>query len=390
MEKCYFNSCILNDNTYLAKYKKALQKQGKEEKKNELFKKINAKDNIIKSFHLVSNSSKYIFCLVHYNHLQDLLKIKDEIESNPFNISKDSLIKLNNMLRYNTEIKKIIYEIKFKDSNIINILLTNLTKSDKDNKLYILSILNHFLKDNISSANDNNEKKLDNEIFNIFFKDINDLKLMIYDLNHKKENSLINDEKLFRDTLLYVLYLNNIECLFNNWNNSKEPIELKKTIDLVQNTSDIICQIVSAHNSISNKKLCNELFYNIIGFLNTYILCNIKNNDLIAFLINFFVKINQHIYGYLNSYKNEDYFKNSIKNYITLLNSLLEQMIKTSLNDIDTQELNLFLKNTEKFNKDKKYELLFYKNDDMIQKLKVKVKLIENNKNNPKVVIDEL
>ena len=208
---------------------------------------------------------------------------------------------------------------------------------------------------------------------------------MVYDLNNKKANSLINDENFFRDVLLYDLCLNNIECLFNNWNKKKEVLDLKKTQNLIQNTTDILCQVISAHKELTNKSLCNELFYNIIGFLNIYLLSEIKNFDLVVYLINFFVKTNHHIYQYLNEYKNEIYFKSTIKNFITILNTVLENMIGVSLKELNKEEIDLFLQNSEDFNKDKKYELLFYKNNDLIAELKEKVRLTFLNKNNSEI-----
>ncbi len=400
MERCYFNSCILNDNDYLYKYKKHYtNKEG--ELTKELFVGVDPNSNIIKSLNIISNLNKYIICSDHYSNLLDLIKIKETIISNPENIPKDTLISLNKILKNNLDIKKILYNIQFqKNINIVKILLKNLyTTKNKDNKLYLLLNLNHFLKEKIIMNIDKNmnnededkenyERHLDNEIFGLLCKEINDLKLVIYDLNLKKANSLINDENLFRDIILYDLCLNNIECLFNNWNKKKEVLELKKTKDLIENTTNILCQVISAYKELP-KKISNELFYNIIGFLNIYLLSEIKNIDLVVYLINFFVKTNQHIYEFLNEYKKEKYFKNTIKNFITTLNSVLDNMIGVSLRELNKEELDIFLENSENFNKDKKYELLFYKNNDLIKELKEKVRLSFLNKNNPKINIEE-
>ena len=405
MERCYFNSCMLNDNYYLLKYKKHFtNKEGQLSK--ELFVSVDINDDIIKSLNIIINIKEYIkriiFCSDHYNSLQELLKIKEKIKSNPDNIPKESLMELNKILKNDIDIKKIFYNLEFQgNTNVIKILLKNLyTTKSKDNKLYILLNLNHLLKENIMKKIDINiydenkdrikdERHLDNEIFLILCKEINDLKLVIYDLNLKKPNSLINEENLLRDVIIFNLCLNNIECLFNSWNKNKDILDLKKTTDLIQITTDILSQIISAHKSISNKIICNELFYNIIGFLNIYLLSEIKNFDLVSYLVQFFVKTNQHIYGYLNEYKNDKYFKNTIKNYITTLNTVLENMIRVSLRDLEQEQLDTFIKNSEDFNKDKKYELLFYKNNDLIVELKEKIRLTFINKNNPKVNIDE-
>ena len=396
MERCYFNSCMFNDNDYLSKYKKHFtNKEGK--LTEELFVPVDIKDNIISSLNIIINVKEYIkkiiFCSEHYKNLLKLVKIKDNIKSNPESIPKDCLITLNEILKNDIDIKKILYNLEFQGgSNIVKILLKNIyTSNNKDNKLYLLLNLNHFLKENIvakidinsvdeNERNNKYERHLDNEIFVNLCKEINDLKLNIYDLNLQKVNSSINNENLLRDVIIYNLCLNNIECLFNNWNKNKDILDLNKTVELVRGSTDILCQVVSAHNSIPNKIICNELFYNIIGFLNVYLLSDIKNFDLVVFLIQFFVKTNQHIYGYLNGYKDEKYFKSTIKNFITTLNTILENMIRVSLRELEKEQLDNFLNNSENFNKDKKYELLFYKNNDLIKELKEKVRLTFINK----------
>ena len=404
MERCYFNSCMLNDNYYLSKYKKSFtNKEGNLTK--ELFKQVDIKDSLIKSLNIIISAKEYIkkiiFCSDHYNYLKELLKIVEIIKTNPENIPKETLISLNKIVKNDIDIKKILYNMEFQDLSITKILTKNLmTTNSKDNKLYILLILNHLIKENIIKKIDNNineenesiknERHLDNEIFLLLCKEINGLKLFIYDLNQNKVNPLINDENLLRDVLIYDLCLNNIECLFNNWNKKKDVLDLKKTQELVQNTTDILCQITSAYKSINNKIICNELFYNIISFLNAYLLTEIKNFDLVLFLINFFVKANQHIYGYLNEYKNENYFKSTSKNFVTILNTILENMIRVSFREMEKENLEIFLKNSENFNKEKKYELLFYKNNDLIGEIKEKVRLTFLNKNNNKInIVDE-
>jgi hypothetical protein len=57
---------------------------------------------------------------------------------------------------------------------------------------------------------------------------------------------------------------------------------------------------------------------------------------------------------------------------------------------MEKENLENFLKNTENFNKEKKYELLFYKNNDLIGEIKEKVRLTFLNKNNNKNnIVDE-
>ena len=391
MERCFFNSCILNDNDYLSKYKKCFTDNEK------MFVSINKDDNMINSLNIPNGPNKYIFCSEHYNNLKDLLKIKETIISNPDNIPKDTLVLLNKILKNNIDIKKLLYRLTFqRNTNIIKILAKNLSLTqNKDNKLYLLLNINHFLKENLTNVIDKNysdefeDPNLDNQIFVILFQEISDLRLMVYDLNQNKANSLINDENFFRDVILYNLLLTNIDCLFNNWDNKKAALDLQKTKDLVNKISDIFRQIVLGHNSIPNKTICNELFYHIIGFINTYLISNIKNFDLVVELVNLFVKNNEQIYDYLSSIKKEIKFKSTIKNYISTLNSILDNMRGISLNDIDRENLNYFIENTKKFNEDKKSELLYYKNQGMIEEIKEKMRMNPSKENEPKLNIDE-
>lgn len=391
MERCFFNSCILNDNDYLKKYKKCFPDNKR------MFESINKEDNMIDSLSIPNGPNKYIFCSEHYNNLKDLLNIKKTIISNPDNIPKDTLVLLNKILKNNLDIKKLLYKLTFqRNSNIIKILAKNLSLTqNKDNKLYLLLNMNHFLKENLTNVIDKNysdefeDPNLDNEIFGILFREINDLKLMVYDLSQNKVNPLINDENYFRDVILYNLCLTNIDCLFNNWDKKKAALDLQKTKDLIQKISDIFRQVVLAYNSIPNKTICNELFYHIIGLINTYLISNLKNFDLVVDLINLFVKTGEHIYDFLNAIKMEIKYKSTIKNYISTLNSILDNMRGISLNEIDKEYLNNFIENTKKFNEDKKSELLYYKNQGMIEEIKEKMKMNLAQQNMPKNIDEE-
>ena len=106
-------------------------------------------------------------------------------------------------------------------------------------------------------------------------------------------------------------------------------------------------------------------------------------------MINLFVKTNAQIYDYLNANKKELKFKSSIKNYISTLNSILDNMRGISLNNIDRDNLNNFIENTKKFNEDKKSELLYYKNQGMIEEIKEKMKINPMKENESKLNVDE-
>ena len=106
-----------------------------------------------------------------------------------------------------------------------------------------------------------------------------------------------------------------------------------------------------------------------------------KDADLINFILKFIFEKNQEIYFYLKKYRDENIFKNTIKNYITTLNTVLEIMVTIDLSIFDKNKLELFVINSGDFNKDKKHELFFYRNSDMIEELKDKIKLTFANKN---------
>ena len=88
------------------------------------------------------------------------------------------------------------------------------------------------------------------------------------------------------------------------------------------------------------------------------------------------------IYVYLKKYKEENKFKSTIRNYITTLNTVLEILLGIDLGQFDKKQLDIFVINSAEFNKDKKYELFFYRNNDMITELKDKIRLTLNNKSN--------
>ena len=387
MNCCYFNSCILNDNRYLQKYKKKFTNlDGKLTK--EIFINVDKNNEVLTSLNINSGiKKKYIFCDEHHNQLKELIKIKRIINSKPDNIPKETLISLNNILKNNIDIKKLSYNMDFGRYNIIKILINNISSNkDKDSKLYLYLILNQYLKekeivisDNFNN-DDNSEKinSMNEDIYNVISKDFFNIKLKVFDIAKNKKNELIDDENFFRDVILYNLCLSNIECLIYNWNKSQKGFNPKLIID---NIIDILAQIIIGDDSIPYI-ISNELFYHIIGFLNIYLISDIKEPAIIENIIKFFVEKNQEIYFYLKKYREENKFKSSTRNYMTTLNTILESMISIDLSKYDKNKLNIFVINSNEFNKNNKFELLFYKNNDMIEELKDKIRLTVEKKDN--------
>ena len=57
-------------------------------------------------------------------------------------------------------------------------------------------------------------------------------------------------------------------------------------------------------------------------------------------------------------------------------------MLGLDFEKFDKKQINIFIINSAEFNKDKKYELFFYRNNDMLDELKDKIRLTLNNKSN--------
>ena len=388
MDCCFFNSCILNDTDFLVKYKKKFTNlEGKLTK--EIFISVDKNNDLIKSLDISSDlKKKYIFCDEHHKQLKDLIKIKQAIISKPDKLSKDILISLNTILKNNIDIKKLLYKMEFgKDTNIIKILMKNISyNKDKDCKLYLYLTLGQFLKEKTDIIGDKNNledkyeelKRRDKEIFNDLNKEISDINLKVYDVNQRKVNNQINDENFLRDVILYDLCLSNVEHLIYNWNQDKDRFNPKQ---LIENVIDILNQVISGDDYIPYI-ISNELFFHIIGFINIYLISDLTEPDILNFILKFILEKNQEIYAYLKNHKDENKFKSSIRNYITTFSTILEILLRIDLSKFDQKQLEIFVINSRDFNKDKKYELLFSRNNDMIEELKDKVKLTFANKNN--------
>ena len=388
MDCCFFNSCILNDTDFLVKYKKKFTNlEGKLTK--EIFISVDKNNDLIKSLDISSDlKKKYIFCDEHHKQLKDLIKIKQAMISKPDKLSKDILISLNTILKNNIDIKKLLYKMEFgKDTNIIKILMKNISyNKDKDCKLYLYLTLGQFLKEKTDIIGDKNNledkyeelKRRDKEIFNDLNKEISDINLKVYDVNQRKVNNQINDENFLRDVILYDLCLSNVEHLIYNWNQDKDRFNPKQ---LIENVIDILNQVISGDDYIPYI-ISNELFFHIIGFINIYLISDLTEPDILNFILKFILEKNQEIYAYLKNHKDENKFKSSIRNYITTFSTILEILLRIDLSKFDQKQLEIFVINSRDFNKDKKYELLFSRNNDMIEELKDKVKLTFANKNN--------
>ena len=172
--------------------------------------------------------------------------------------------------------------------------------------------------------------------------------------------------------------MSNVEHLIYNWNQDKDRFNPKQ---LIENVIDILNQVISGDDYIPYI-ISNELFFHIIGFINIYLISDLTEPDILNFILKFILEKNQEIYAYLKNHKDENKFKSTIRNYITTFSTILEILLRIDLSKFDQKQLEIFVINSRDFNKDKKYELLFSRNNDMIEELKDKVKLTFANKNN--------
>lgn len=372
MQRCYFNSCIFNDNQYLSKFKSKLNIT---EDSPSLFVDIDSSNFLIKYLEIDSSLKKYIFCKFHYNNLLELKSIKESIIKNNNVITKECLIKLNKILKNNIDIKKCLDNLYFNsETKITPLLLKNLmVTKDRDTKLYLLMVLNHLLKEYFIV-----NRYTNNEVYKTLCNDLINQNLIIFDFNSGKGNYKLSEDELFREGLIFDLLLNNIECLFNNCKNSSQ-LDLDMTVKVVKFVMNVFSQIVTAHHSILDKKLCFEIFYNIIGFVNVYLSSKTRNIDLVIYVINFWFKVNEDIYGFLNEYEGQLGVDSCVKNYVITLETILKSTLGIKLTELNQDELEKFLKNTEEFNKDKKRYPNYYENTSRIEEIKDKINKLKEN-----------
>ena len=356
MDKCYFNSCVLNDKEKLIKYKQHNRNIKK------LFIVLDENNQILKD--LDFNLKKYTFCIEHYNSLKLLKKIKDTLKIASI-IPTQILIEINKLLHYDIEIKKLFSNLLVKEKqNIIDFLLETISKNSKDrkNELYILSILYHLFKEYLicnNFSNDENYEILINYLLNLNYR--------LYEESKNKKVDL-SDEEFLTLCLLYELTINNISQLFIN---SKEKIlSLELSVKLLENITFIFGQCLSSYNVIDNKRITVETFFTIINFINIYFLSKNKQIDMILFLINFITKFSNMIYNFIN-YAND---KNTIKAYIITLYSTLTEILNLKMSDLNIDDLLNFCEDSNQFMKDKEAYPLFFEIINKITKIKSKIR----------------
>lgn len=356
MDKCYFNSCILNDNEKLVKYKQYNRNIKK------FFVSLDENNQILKD--LDFNLKKYTFCIEHYNNLKLLKKIKDTLKISS-TIPTQTLIEINNLLHYDIEMKKLFSKLLVKEKqNIINFLFEIISKNSKDriNELYILSILYNLFKEYLicnNYSNDDNYEILINYLLNLDYH--------LYEESKNKKVEL-NDEDFLTICLLYELTINNISQLFIN---SKEKmLSLELSVKLLENLTSIFGQCISSFNAIDNKRITVETFYTIINFINIYFLSKNKQIDMILFLINFMTKFSNMIYNFIK-YAND---KKIIKAYIITLYSTLIEILNLKMSDLNIDDLLNFCEDSYQFIKDKEAYPLCFEIIDKITKIKAKIR----------------
>ena len=358
MEKCYFNSCILNNIKNCLKYKR------NNKDKPEFFKNIENNDSLIIDLNLSSNLKKFTFCIEHYNILNQIKQFKQNLKKNNNKIFKEDLILLNNILKNDIEIKKIVSEFEIQNKKILNVLINLLTikRNDKIFDLYVLTNLSHFLKEFQIC------KKVDfNETYIILVQYLLNLDYNLYD-SSKNKKLTIPIEKFLLNTLLYELTLNNISYLFNNAKEKQLNYEL--TIKIIENINKVFGQLIICFKSINEPKICNEIFYTILNFLNSFYLSKNKQINIIILTINLMIKYFEQIIEFLNEcFNDENKNKEIIKIYMIYLYSLLNELLNINVNEFNVEDLNKFIIEIKGFLSSKEKIILFEQNNRLLEKI---------------------
>ena len=375
MERCFFNSCILNNIKNCLKYKRY------NKDKLEFFKTIEHNDSLIIDLNLSSNLKKFTFCIEHYNILNQIKDFKQNLKKNNNKIFKEDLILLNNILKNDIEIKKIVSEFEIQNKKILIILINLLTskKNDKNFELYVLTNLSHLLKEFQIC------KKIDfNETYIIFVQYFLNLNYNLYDTS-KNQKLKISQEEFLLNTLLYELALNNISYLFNNAKEKQLNIEL--TIKIIENINKVFGELIICYKSIDEPKICNEIFYTILNFLNSFYLSKNKHINLIILTVNIMIKYLAHIIEFLkDSFMNENENQNTdiIKIYMIYLYSLLNELLNININEFVVDDFDKFIREIKSFLYSKEKLILYEQNIKLLEKILHNITLF-NTKNEIKI-----
>jgi hypothetical protein len=359
MDKCFFNSCILNDKEKFRKYKQHNRSIKK------FYMILDENNELVKEFDFIIKGKKYTFCIEHYNNLKLLKEIKKEI-NNSSSIETKTLIEINNLLHYDVEMKKLFSKLEIKKKqNIINFLFELISKNEKDrnNELYILTIINHLLKEYQICKDYSNDTN-----YEILINYLKNLNVRLYDVSSNKKIE-ISEEEFLTNIILYELTMNNISQLFIN---SKEKIlSLELSAKLLENLTSIFGQCLTTFNLVDNKKITIEVFYTVINFINSYFLSKNKQIDMIVFLINFIIKCSNMIYNFIK-YSNDNNIK---KVYIVTLYSILIECLNLKMSDLNIDDLLIFAEDSYQFIKDKEAFPLFYEIMNKITEIKNKIRI---------------
>ena len=358
MDRCFFNSCILNNIKNCLKYKRY------NKDKLEFFKTIEHNDSLIIDLNLSSNLKKFTFCIEHFNILNQIKDFKQNLKKNNNKIFKEDLILLNKILKNDIEIKKIVSEFEIQNKKILEVLINLLTskKNDKNFELYVLTNLSHFLKE-FQICN-----KIDfNETYIILVQYLLNLDYNLYD-SSKNQKLKISQEQFLLNTLLYELTLNNISYLFNNAKEKQLDFEL--TIKIIENINKIFGELIICYKSIDEPKICNEIFYTILNFLNSFYLSKNKHINLIILTVNIMIKYLEHLLEFLkDNLNNENQNNDIIKIYMIYLYSLLNELLNINVNEFNVEDFDKFIREIKSFLNSKEKLVLYEQNIRLLEKI---------------------
>lgn len=381
--KCYFNSCPLNEEYYFKQYKKAFPE------KKELFQSLEPNDDIVKASKLISNSKKYHFCIEHIEKLILFKTIKEKLEAVQSQESSSTLInqakfnstleQLNSLIRFDDNIKALCFKIDKIDP--VSLILSQLGKSDRIIDMLLLLNLTHFLKE-ISYA----KKYSTNDLY---------LSITDYYCNYiyspyESITKFTSDEKerMTRDTILQGLLLDNMRHIIAN---AKEKgLRLDITTKVIVKSMELMSTVLTRQRpndtSSLNKTQANEdyiaticliekmIISSAVQFIYALLISKNSQIDLNTSTVKVFCKLSREVFGFIKQ-ANDSQLR---KEYIILVNELLYVMIHTQCDQLEIDNVKLFISECESFMSLEGTELIEEKIRNSIVIVKEKMRIYSN------------
>ena len=359
--------------------------------------------------------------------LQNLPESKEEI----YLLFQSSVLKTNNSIIYNNDSKDIsnlneiiISQNKYKfdsihkdiDKDLLTQIITKSISSKKD--ISILFMLNLNKDNNDNNYNDNDIMFGIRNIFNKFFFDKNNIKLIEYNyneinINDNKNENIIIDKIIKKDSDSFSIDIpekNNTNIFFLKIKIVYEDINISSYIKIyfLYNSFEKIIPLFSKNKKekeilILNEKIDNLMLIennikqklNNLTFINNdYIQnVNIYKEEVMNYFDKFIKKIEVENKENIpkNRYNNKNNLNELIKEGKKLMESLTREEFKNKEKNIYQQYIKVYSdinKNFEKLNNNDIFDLKIFINkfNNLNEEL---LNLLENNKNNKKEIFNK-